>query len=655
MLPRSPGLVVLLAVLSANLSGCCLAEQAQQVSPARYHFGDDAHWANSNCDDSAWPVVQQGGWLLPPFYSDGFVWVRERVPVSNDVPGALAVRISNRNSFLIADELYVNGVLVGRQGSLPPKAAPIAFARDVVFNLPPGIAREGATAVVAFRAWYPPGLRPASGKGNAIFTIGESRNLHLAQRADHSDLLIEAGPNLALSGIVFVLGAGLLVFWRLAGGRDLLVSSWMLMGASLMPLWTESVRLGFIPVPFRAYSVVFVGLQALSMAATAELVWTVHDLRAIGLKRLYHASWVIGNAAFLILNLAVKPSPIVFWSNLAMMPALLSFDSIQLAVNLWALIARRANRLIAAALIAIPVTDLLQNYGHLRSVQIGPFRESYFGLSLFLCEFALFVMLGQRAWKAWRARDELRVEFDAAREVQQNLVAQAVDVPGFRIESVYAPARQVGGDFFRVLPENNGGVLVVIGDVSGKGLKAAMSVSAIMGALRGCPSQKPAEVLGYLNRVLSGEVGGFVTCGVALIERDGTIALANAGHPAPYRNGEEIDVEPGLPLGILRENLYAEMRYQISPGDRLTFVSDGVLEATNAKGELYGFARTQAISTQSASSIAEAATLFGQQDDITVLSITLEATVKPVPELEGVEKPLACVLGEDHPISTRDT
>lgn len=647
MLLRKPGLMVLITFLWANLSGFfCLAEQAQLVPPAHYQFGDDAQWANPNFDDSSWPVAQQGGWLLPPFYSDGFVWVRERVPVTNDAPGALAVRMSNRNSFLIADELYVNGVLVGRQGSLPPKAAPIAFGKDVVFNLPPGAARHGGIAVVAFRAWYSPGIRPASGKDNVLFTIGESGNVHLAQRAAHSDLLIQAGPNLVLNGIVFVLGAGLLVFWRLGGGRDLLVSSWMLIGASLMPLWGDSVRLGFIPVSFWAYTVVYVGLQALSMAGTAELVWTVHGLRAIGLKRLYHASWAIGSASFLILNLGVKPTPIVFWSNLAMMLALLSFDSIQLAVNLWALTARRANRLIAVALIAIPITDLLQNYGHLHGVQIGLFHETYFGLSLFLCEFALFVMLGRRAWKAWRARDELRVEFDAAREVQQNSVAQAGDVPGFRIESVYAPARQVGGDFFRVLPESNGGALIVIGDVSGKGLKAAMSVSAIMGALRVCPSQKPAEILAYLNRVLQGQAGGFVTCGVALIESDGTMTMANAGQPAPYRNGEEMDVEPGLPLGILSENRYEEMRYRISPGDHLTFVSDGVLEATNAKGELYGFARTQAISNQPASSIAEAATLFGQQDDITVLSIILEATVEPVLQLEGVDKRLAYSLGE---------
>jgi serine phosphatase RsbU (regulator of sigma subunit) len=96
---------------------------------------------------------------------------------------------------------------------------------------------------------------------------------------------------------------------------------------------------------------------------------------------------------------------------------------------------------------------------------------------------------------------------------------------------------------------------------------------------------------------------------------------ANAGNPAPYRNGEEMAVSPGLPLGILAEFRYAETRCQVAPGDRLTFVSDGVVEATNPQGELYGFDRARAISNQPASTIAEAAQQFGQEDDITVLAV----------------------------------
>jgi phosphoserine phosphatase RsbU/P len=115
----------------------------------------------------------------------------------------------------------------------------------------------------------------------------------------------------------------------------------------------------------------------------------------------------------------------------------------------------------------------------------------------------------------------------------------------------------------------------------------------------------------------------------ALIAADGAMTLANAGNPAPYRNGEEMTVEPGLPLGMLAESIYAETRYRIAPGDRLTFVSDGVVEATNPQGELYGFERTLAISDQPANAVAEAAKRFGQEDDITVLSIIRTLELNP--------------------------
>ena len=98
-------------------------------------------------------------------------------------------------------------------------------------------------------------------------------------------------------------------------------------------------------------------------------------------------------------------------------------------------------------------------------------------------------MLFRRAWKSWKETSSLRVEFEAAREVQQQLVTAPPATPGFRIEAAYRPATQVGGDFYRVLPGENGEVLLVLGDVSGKGLRAAMTVSAIVGSLRMLPNR----------------------------------------------------------------------------------------------------------------------------------------------------------------------
>jgi phosphoserine phosphatase RsbU/P len=258
----------------------------------------------------------------------------------------------------------------------------------------------------------------------------------------------------------------------------------------------------------------------------------------------------------------------------------------------------------------------------LQPVRFGVFSIDLFEAALLLNNYALAGLQVQRAWQGWREGDALRVEFESAREVQEQLVAPALDLPGFKIESAFLPAKQVGGDFFRVIPESGGVVLVVVGDVSGKGLKAAMTVSAIMGALRDHPSRSPSEILAHLNRVLHGQVNGFVTCCAALIASDGTMTLANAGNPAPYCNGEEIAVEPGLPLGMIGKVAYAETRYQIAVGDQLTFVSDGVIEAANPRGELYGFERTRVISKQPANVIAELAKEFGQEDDITVLTLS---------------------------------
>jgi sigma-B regulation protein RsbU (phosphoserine phosphatase) len=254
-----------------------------------------------------------------------------------------------------------------------------------------------------------------------------------------------------------------------------------------------------------------------------------------------------------------------------------------------------------------------------------PFGVSLpFGRIAMLCSLGIItVLMVRRYLQGQRQREQWKLEIEQARQVQQLLVpATPPATPGFSVESVYLPAQQVGGDFFRVLPGEDGSLLIVVGDVSGKGLKAAMTVSTIVGALRGCTVRKPTEVLSYLNRVLYGQISGFATCTAALISADGGVAIANAGNLAPYRNGEELDVHSGLPLGIEAEGSYVESTYQIEPGDRLTFVSDGVVEAANEKRELFGFARTLAISQEPAHAIAEAAKQFGQQDDISVLSVT---------------------------------
>jgi serine phosphatase RsbU (regulator of sigma subunit) len=228
---------------------------------------------------------------------------------------------------------------------------------------------------------------------------------------------------------------------------------------------------------------------------------------------------------------------------------------------------------------------------------------------------------------AYTSRDEERHanELEAARVVQQVLVPdENPSIPGFTIQSVYQPAAEVGGDFFQVVATGSGGALIVIGDVSGKGMPAAMTVSLLVGTFRTLAhyTESPGEILSAMNeRMLGRSNGGFTTCLVLRIDQDGQIAAANAGHIAPYAGGREMSVENSLPLGLAADATYVETASVLAPDSQLTLLTDGVIEARSSSGELFGFDRTAAISTQSAEEIAQHAQHFGQEDDIAVLTL----------------------------------
>ena len=632
MLPRTPGFLVLFTVLSACSAGLvCPAQQAQPVAPVRYHLGDDPDgklgWADPKFDDSAWPIAKDGKWPMPPLEPNGFLWVRFHIRVRSDASGPLAVHITqkarpSRGDVLMAVEAFVNGHPVAQQGSFPPHADVSLSASDFVSDLAPGLAVPGETAIVVLRTWYPPFMQLPNSFVTVGVDIDESRNLHLAFRANRLASLLSIGPDIALNVFIASLGVGLLVFWRLTRSRELLFCAGLLIATPAYGIFNELMDLGLVATSWRIGSWIVNMLATAGMAVTLEFIWATYGLRLFALKRLAQAALVVANATYLFLKLATVPSPLL-WSARAIMPAFLVFCLVTIGVNLWALVFEKGNRLIAAAFLLVPLTVSLGLFGTPSSGTIGPFRVVFFNLAFFLSALAGFVMLAQRAWQAWRAGDELRVEFEAAREVQRQLVAPAVDVPGFRIESVYAPAKQVGGDFFRVVPESDGGLLVVVGDVSGKGLRAAMTVSAIIGALRSIPPVSPAWILNALNSGLAGNLhGGFVTCCSARITHDGRVTIANAGHLSPYRNEVELEVCAALPLGIDPNCLYEESHFLLQPDERLTFVSDGVVEARNTSGELFGFERTQRIANSGARAIAQAAVEFGQNDDITVLTVT---------------------------------
>jgi serine phosphatase RsbU (regulator of sigma subunit) len=235
------------------------------------------------------------------------------------------------------------------------------------------------------------------------------------------------------------------------------------------------------------------------------------------------------------------------------------------------------------------------------------------------------VLLLRRFLRGQHEREQFRMEMEQARQVQQMLIPEALpNIPGLTLESEYRPAQQVGGDFFQILAHpSDGSVLIVVGDVAGHGLQAAMLVSLLVGSIRNQSetSFDPLSLLQSLNRRLLGRGQANATCLALRIAPDGSVTLANAGHLPPYVNGKEMSMQGALPLGTAPGTEFAVMKFQLQPGERLTFVSDGVVEATNENRELFGFARTQEISEQSAIMIADMAQKFGQEDDITVVSV----------------------------------
>ena len=239
----------------------------------------------------------------------------------------------------------------------------------------------------------------------------------------------------------------------------------------------------------------------------------------------------------------------------------------------------------------------------------------------------VFISEGRRYLRTRTEIATLEGEMAAAREVQRLMVPEhPPQIGGYSIESVYHPAAEVGGDFFQVIPLSSDRALIVIGDVSGKGLRAAMIVSMIVGTLRTVSAftEEPDKILTELNRHLCGHMQeGFATCLVVRLERQGTLTFANAGHLPPYVNGTEFLLAGSLPLGLSESAAYEQVSLEMAPGDTVVLLTDGVAEAQNALHVLFGFERVESMLQEGATAkiVADAAQLHGQSDDLTILRL----------------------------------
>jgi serine phosphatase RsbU (regulator of sigma subunit) len=237
------------------------------------------------------------------------------------------------------------------------------------------------------------------------------------------------------------------------------------------------------------------------------------------------------------------------------------------------------------------------------------------------------VMLLRRFIYAQRRKEQWKLEIQQAQDMQQVLIPHVLpQVEGLTIESEYRPAREVGGDFFQIVPlGGTGSVLIVVGDVTGKGLQAGMLVALIVGAIRGAAqhSSDPLHILQEVNAQLSERQSASATCLMMRVDPDGTVSVANAGQLPPYQNGVEIEMEGALPIGIVADVDFASTTFRLKPGDSLMLMSDGIVEAQDESGNLFGFDRIREMLDHNATAaeIADAAQAFGQEDDILVLQV----------------------------------
>ena len=214
--------------------------------------------------------------------------------------------------------------------------------------------------------------------------------------------------------------------------------------------------------------------------------------------------------------------------------------------------------------------------------------------------------VGELLAQDMRERERVAQELTVARRIQQaSLPLEVPTLEGWQISPYYQPAREVGGDFYDFFELEDGRQGVVVGDATGKGIPAALVVSATSSMLRAVAqalgSSSPGEVLGRVNETLFARIppNMFVTCFYAILKpKSGTLSYANAGHDLPYlwRGGDADELRArGMPLGLMPGMTYEEKELELDPGQGVFFYSDGLVEAHDPKGEMFGFPRLRAL------------------------------------------------------------
>jgi stage II sporulation SpoE-like protein/7TM protein involved in diverse intracellular signaling len=672
--------IVLATLAIPLLATSSLAELRSQTPPAvfdldkdrqtlvsldgswRFHPGDDPDgklgWANPAYDDSSWPLLRSDiGWNEQGYrHYSGFAWYRFKVILPQN-QSHLAIGIPR---LLTSYQLFANGRLIGQFGSLPPHVK-ILLGYNQVFPLPDPIPSSipgpsGQVITFAIRVWHSPYFATFLGGGPLQAPRFGELILMQSWKADQNNRIFWQLASVNILMLINLLAAvtGLALFAARPAEREYLWFGIYELLTGFQHLVDESPL--FYPAGWHGYS-----FLAAVLAEGSWLFFLFFLTRILKRPR----NWLFWAAiATVILQFLAMGSFQMAWINSGTWAMARSLTLIPYFACILTLLYQGTRRGVPdAKLLLVPVAICytswftLNTYGILVlsgqtwiqpyfawffEITDWPFPISVQDVADLLMLLSIVAILPTRFARTRRDEQRFAGELEAARTVQLVLIpAEVPEVPGLEIRSVYKPAGHVGGDFFQVIPiasgPHAGSVLIVIGDVSGKGMPAAMTVSLLVGTVRTLAhyTQSPDEILRKMNqRMLARSSGGFTTCLVLRADPDGTLTAANAGHIAPYLEGKELSLENGFPLGLAPEATYPESIFRLSAQAQLTLMTDGVVEARNRAGELFGFDRTANIATQSAESIAEAAHSFGQDDDITVLTVIHTPSVPDAQSLQ---------------------
>jgi hypothetical protein len=603
-----------------------------------FSAGDNAEYASPEFDDAHWKTISAGTPLGSYELGDvRFAWYRIHVHVNPELRN-LVVEAQDVEG---GCEIFANGIRIGGIGSMQSH-----YVQDdlTFYDIPNGTIEPDGALVIAIRLALtksgPRGTSGARGSGPSIPLHADSVMLATRDSAERDASYAAAHQTvvpLMLSGLGLIVGMVALALYLAMRERteyaaiavSLLAGGFQLAEIVWYRLHGQTVRAFF-------FDTLWLGI---SNVALVEFVRLILHLR--------RARWLLGLEITMFLGFFVLNLGELVHFSLYLLFAGYFLPSLIVLTALSFLLLRgllRGNRDARVVLPAIAVVSL-GNYWNtiaitgviwhlpfhiprLPTFHFGTYQVIFWDVwdAIYFVTMLLFLVL--RTIGIARKHARVAAELEAARVVQHVLIPDAIPaIPGFSLESVYKPAGEVGGDFFQISPIAAGGVLAIIGDVSGKGMPAAMTVSLLVGTFRTLAhyTQSPGEILRAMNqRMLARSAGGFTTCLVVRIDPDGTLTAANAGHLAPYADGKEVAVEAGLPLGLAAQSEYPETRLHLPPGTRLTLVTDGVVEARNSAGELFGFERTAKLSTHPAEQVVAAAQSFGQEDDITVLTLRCE-------------------------------